>query len=73
MMRVRDLEATTDAHRGQLLESARSLRAGRVSTSATPTEPARQKGHRPAARQRIGTWLIHAGTRLGGGASISPT
>jgi hypothetical protein len=72
MMRVRDLETTTGAHRDQLLESARSLRVGRNQVAEPTAAPARKRGHQPHARQRIGTWLIHAGTRIGG-ASVSPT
>jgi hypothetical protein len=69
MMEMNAMQEMAEAHRRQLLDSARSLRAGATKSPADLSERAVRQRHRPAPRQRVGSWLIQAGTRLGG-ASI---
>jgi hypothetical protein len=87
MIQSRAIEKMADAHRHDLMEAARvhslsrprnrqnfsegtSEVATRHSATGLPVSGGRVAG-RPRGN-RLGTWLIQAGTRLGG-ASISPS
>jgi hypothetical protein len=69
MMGMRAMELMAEARRRELVSSAQDQRDGKLARQeAGAVAPARVAVHR-APRQRVGSWLILAGTRLGG-ASI---
>ena len=74
MIQSRAVEALADAHRRDIMAAAATVRAGRRAMEGAV--PARRRVHgaamavgrrtRGSVSQRIGRWLIDAGTRLGG-------
>ena len=77
MIQVTAMHARADAHRRELMQAAESTRAARdlVNRSSGPSATQRSATGLPVAggravrhawAPRIGAWLIHAGTRMGG-------
>lgn len=77
MIQARAAQSQAEAHRQDLVVSARSRRAAKSGSVATPEPRAAQRSAtglpvtggravRHAVAPRVGAWLISFGTRLGG-------